>query len=269
MSRVAKDAGVSRESLYRMLRGSGNPRYSSLTGILSALGLRLKIEPATTPENMTAGEVQTENAGERTPQELGAIASDITIPALRELMTSVASRLTALGEIARAAHEAYSEQIQNAMRRVERQFRTESVTDQIKGLAEHSALASWTQQLVASGSTTTSAYVSAVSPSPGGLRREPDIPRRPPTFEQTTCKGALEAENRREGAIQDFLRELQPTMASSSVRSAPRREWGSAETQPTDTGIHLTNRGSKAKEGRKAYGRRQTGSKHNGHRRRA
>jgi probable addiction module antidote protein len=44
MARVAEDAGVAREALYRMLRETGNPRYSSLTGILKALGLRMVIE---------------------------------------------------------------------------------------------------------------------------------------------------------------------------------------------------------------------------------
>ena len=46
MSWVAEEAGVSRESLYRMLSDAGNPRYSSLTGILRAIGLRLAVEKA-------------------------------------------------------------------------------------------------------------------------------------------------------------------------------------------------------------------------------
>jgi probable addiction module antidote protein len=44
MSKVAGDAKVSRESLYRMLSDTGNPRYSSLVGILNAVGLKLSIE---------------------------------------------------------------------------------------------------------------------------------------------------------------------------------------------------------------------------------
>src|ERR1700694_2913605 len=39
MARVAKNAGVSRESLYRMLGASGNPTYRNLLGILKALGI--------------------------------------------------------------------------------------------------------------------------------------------------------------------------------------------------------------------------------------
>jgi probable addiction module antidote protein len=45
MSKVAKEAGVSRESIYRMLREAGNPRYSSLLGILRALHLKLAVVP--------------------------------------------------------------------------------------------------------------------------------------------------------------------------------------------------------------------------------
>lgn len=45
MIRVARGAGVRRESLYRMFRSTGNPRYASLIGILKTLGLRLLIAP--------------------------------------------------------------------------------------------------------------------------------------------------------------------------------------------------------------------------------
>lgn len=47
MARVADDAGVAREALYRMLRETRNPTYGSLTGILSALGLKIVFAPAT------------------------------------------------------------------------------------------------------------------------------------------------------------------------------------------------------------------------------
>jgi probable addiction module antidote protein len=42
---VAHDAGVSRENVYRMLSETGNPCYTSLQGILGALGLRFNIQP--------------------------------------------------------------------------------------------------------------------------------------------------------------------------------------------------------------------------------
>jgi probable addiction module antidote protein len=44
MSKVAAEAGVSRESIYRMLQKTGNPTYASLTSILRALGLRIAVE---------------------------------------------------------------------------------------------------------------------------------------------------------------------------------------------------------------------------------
>jgi probable addiction module antidote protein len=44
-SKVASEAGLSRESIYRTLSGNGNPRYSSLIGILKAVSLKLSIEP--------------------------------------------------------------------------------------------------------------------------------------------------------------------------------------------------------------------------------
>ena len=43
MAKVAEKAGLSRETLYRTLSGDGNPRLHSLDGILSAVGLRIKI----------------------------------------------------------------------------------------------------------------------------------------------------------------------------------------------------------------------------------
>jgi probable addiction module antidote protein len=41
MTQVAKDAGVSRESLYRALSREGDPRLSTLVAVAKALGLRL------------------------------------------------------------------------------------------------------------------------------------------------------------------------------------------------------------------------------------
>lgn len=44
MTKLAEAANVKRASLYRMLKGTGNPTYQSLTNILRALGLRIAIE---------------------------------------------------------------------------------------------------------------------------------------------------------------------------------------------------------------------------------
>lgn len=46
MTQVARDAGLSRESLYRALSPEGNPELSTLLRVLTALGLRLAIRPA-------------------------------------------------------------------------------------------------------------------------------------------------------------------------------------------------------------------------------
>ncbi|MDZ5641647.1 addiction module antidote protein [Enterobacter sp. A103] len=41
MTQVARDAGVSRESLYRALSGNGNPEFGTILKVIKALGLRL------------------------------------------------------------------------------------------------------------------------------------------------------------------------------------------------------------------------------------
>ena len=48
MSKVAKKAGVRRESLYRTLSDRGNPRLDTLNSVLSVLGLRIAIEVSPT-----------------------------------------------------------------------------------------------------------------------------------------------------------------------------------------------------------------------------
>ncbi|HMF75589.1 MAG TPA: addiction module antidote protein [Bryobacteraceae bacterium] len=45
MAKVAENAGVAREALYRMLREKGNPTYRSLASVLEAVGLRLSVTP--------------------------------------------------------------------------------------------------------------------------------------------------------------------------------------------------------------------------------
>lgn len=46
MAKVAKAAGVPRESLYRALSAGGNPRFSTLHAILKAAGLRMAVQRA-------------------------------------------------------------------------------------------------------------------------------------------------------------------------------------------------------------------------------
>lgn len=46
IAKVAKAAGVERESLYRTLSAHGNPRLSTLVAVAKAVGLKLTVEAA-------------------------------------------------------------------------------------------------------------------------------------------------------------------------------------------------------------------------------
>ena len=45
MKRVAEDAGVSRESLYRALSASGNPEFGNVLKVLASLNIKLIAQP--------------------------------------------------------------------------------------------------------------------------------------------------------------------------------------------------------------------------------
>lgn len=47
MSQVARDAGLSRESLYKALSGERSPGFDTVLKVLAALGLRIHAEPVT------------------------------------------------------------------------------------------------------------------------------------------------------------------------------------------------------------------------------
>ena len=46
MSEIARETGLSRESLYKALSGDGHPQFETIALVLKALGLRLRAEPA-------------------------------------------------------------------------------------------------------------------------------------------------------------------------------------------------------------------------------
>jgi probable addiction module antidote protein len=46
MSKVAKDAGIQRETLYRAFSEQGNPTFETLSSVLRALGMKLSIAPS-------------------------------------------------------------------------------------------------------------------------------------------------------------------------------------------------------------------------------
>jgi probable addiction module antidote protein len=45
MARVAEEAGVSRESLYKSLNGQSKPEFETIRKVLAALGVKLVAEP--------------------------------------------------------------------------------------------------------------------------------------------------------------------------------------------------------------------------------
>ncbi len=45
MTQVARDAGLSRESLYKALSGDRNPEFDTVLKVVRALGLKLHAEP--------------------------------------------------------------------------------------------------------------------------------------------------------------------------------------------------------------------------------
>ena len=49
MSEVARQSGLSRESLYRALSAEGNPEFATILKVIRALGLQLSAIPAEPP----------------------------------------------------------------------------------------------------------------------------------------------------------------------------------------------------------------------------
>jgi probable addiction module antidote protein len=45
VTQIAKDAGLSRDSLYKSLREGGNPTLSTFLGVLRSLGLSITVQP--------------------------------------------------------------------------------------------------------------------------------------------------------------------------------------------------------------------------------
>ena len=50
MSSIARDAGVTREALYKALSETGDPKLSTLLGVMKALGVKLSATPANPAE---------------------------------------------------------------------------------------------------------------------------------------------------------------------------------------------------------------------------
>ncbi|MDR1311529.1 MAG: putative addiction module antidote protein [Burkholderiaceae bacterium] len=46
MSKIARDTGLARESLYRALSDDGNPEFATIMKVIGTLGIRLRAESA-------------------------------------------------------------------------------------------------------------------------------------------------------------------------------------------------------------------------------
>ena len=44
MAQIARDAGISREAMYKAFRREGNPTLETLAGVLKAMGLKLAVQ---------------------------------------------------------------------------------------------------------------------------------------------------------------------------------------------------------------------------------
>jgi probable addiction module antidote protein len=59
MTRMARETGITRESLYRALSGDGNPEFATVMKVVRALGLRLQFKrtklPRKPPRKPAAG----------------------------------------------------------------------------------------------------------------------------------------------------------------------------------------------------------------------
>ncbi len=55
LGKIAEQAKLNRENVYRMLSESGNPRLSSLFSVLYVLGLELRVEPMKSRANSNKG----------------------------------------------------------------------------------------------------------------------------------------------------------------------------------------------------------------------
>ena len=57
MSQIARDSGLSRESLYKALSGERNPSFETILKVIHALGIKLHATAAPAPDQQIASEV--------------------------------------------------------------------------------------------------------------------------------------------------------------------------------------------------------------------
>lgn len=89
MARVAEEAHLSRESLYRTLSKEGNPRFSTLDSILNALGMTLSVQLKNPGPSHSAPSVKSRIASTSFEPLDAGITITSTPTALRNITTSV------------------------------------------------------------------------------------------------------------------------------------------------------------------------------------
>jgi probable addiction module antidote protein len=68
LAEVAREANLSRTSLYKTLGGNGNPEFGTVVRVLASLGIRLTATPAGRPRKSTRRTRATKSATARKPQ---------------------------------------------------------------------------------------------------------------------------------------------------------------------------------------------------------
>ena len=63
MSQVARDAGLSRESLYKALSGNRNPNFATIIKVISALGLKLHASAVIKPNSIAQHNARKDSKG--------------------------------------------------------------------------------------------------------------------------------------------------------------------------------------------------------------
>jgi probable addiction module antidote protein len=51
MTQLAKDAGLSRDAMYKAFQPDGNPTLQTLTSVMKALGMKLNAQPISGPQS--------------------------------------------------------------------------------------------------------------------------------------------------------------------------------------------------------------------------
>ena len=67
MTKLAKDSGLGRESLYKSLRVGAKPRFDTISAIMRAMGLQLSVVTATTKPAETGGGSKFARASKKPP----------------------------------------------------------------------------------------------------------------------------------------------------------------------------------------------------------